>query len=77
MNMSSFDTESGSATEDIETEYTGPRIEIGFNSKYILEMINQLDDEKIVLKLSDSSSPVIATQSTNPELIYVLMPMRV
>ena len=77
MNMTSIDAESGSATEDIETEYNGPKIEIGFNSKYILEMINQLDDEKIVLKFSDSSSPVIATQSTNPELIYVLMPMRV
>ena len=77
MNMTSINTESGSATEDIETEYNGPKIEIGFNSKYILEMINQLDDEKIVLKFSDSSSPVIATQSTNPELIYVLMPMRV
>ena len=77
MNMTSIDAESGSATEDIETEYDGPKIEIGFNSKYILEMINQLDDEKIVLKFNDSTSPVIATQSTSPDLIYVLMPMRV
>ena len=49
----------------------------GFNSKYIFEMINQLDDERIILKFNDSSSPVIATQSSSADLIYVLMPMRV
>ncbi len=77
LNITSVDAESGTATEDIVTEYTGKEIEIGFNSKYILEMINQLDDEKVLLKFNDSSSPVIATESSNPNLIYVLMPMRV
>ena len=77
MNMSSIDSESGSATEDIETKYNGPQIDIGFNSKYILEMINHLDDEEVVLQFNDSSSPVIATETSNPDLIYVLMPMRV
>ena len=50
MNMTSVDAESGLATEDIETEYEGEEIEIGFNSKYILEMINNLDDEKLILR---------------------------
>ena len=77
MNMSSIDAESGSATEDIETKYDGPQIDIGFNSKYILEMMNQLDDEEVVLQFNDSSSPIIATETSNPDLIYVLMPMRV
>ena len=77
MNMTSIDSESGSATEDIVTEYNGQEIEIGFNSKYIYEMINQLDDEKILLKFNDSASPVIATESSNPNLLYVLMPMKV
>ena len=77
MNLTSIDAESGSATEDIVTQYNGQQIEIGFNSKYILEMINQLDDEKIILKFNSSSSPVIITETSNPNLIYVLMPMRV
>ncbi len=77
MNMSSIDEKSGSATEDIETKYEGQKIDIGFNSKYILEMINNLDDEDVVLKFSDSNSPVIASESSSPNLIYVLMPMRV
>ena len=75
--MTSADSENGLATEDINTEYTGDEMEIGFNSKYILEMINNLEDENIFLNFSDSSSPVIATESSNPNLIYVLMPMRI
>jgi len=77
MNMTSADSESGLATEDIVTEYSGAELEIGFNSKYILEMINNLEDEKVTLSFNDVSSPLIATEQSNPDLIYVLMPMRV
>ena len=77
MNMTSVDSDHGLATEDIVTEYSGNEMEVGFNSKYILEMINNLDDDKITLSFNDASSPVIATEQSNPDLIYVLMPMRV
>ena len=55
----------------------GDEMEIGFNSKYILEMINNLEDEIVILDFKDSASPVIAKEESNPNLIYVLMPMRV
>ena len=77
MNKTSVDSDNGLATEDIVTEYSGNEMEVGFNSKYILEMINNLDDDKITLSFNDASSPVIATERSNPDLIYVLMPMRV
>ena len=77
MNISSVDSESGLAPEDIITEYSGNQMEVGFNSKYILEMINNLEDDNITLSFNDTSSPVIATEQSNPDLIYVLMPMRV
>jgi DNA polymerase-3 subunit beta len=77
MNLSSVNIESGTATEDIITNYSGDEIEIGFNSKYMLEMINNLEDDEILLNFKDSASPVIAIEDSNPELIYVLMPMRV
>ena len=77
MNISSVGLESSLATEDIITEYSDIEMEVGFNSKYVLEMINNLEDDKITLSFNDSSSPVIATEQSNPELIYVLMPMRV
>jgi len=77
MNMTSVNSENGTATEDIVTEYSGKEIEIGFNSKYILEMINNLEDEVIILSFKDSASPVTAIEESNPNLVYVLMPMRV
>jgi DNA polymerase-3 subunit beta len=77
MNMSSVNSESGTATEDVVTSYSGDEIEIGFNSKYMLEMINNLEDDQIILNFKDSASPVIAIEDSNPELTYVLMPMRV
>ena len=77
MNLSSFNSESGTATEDIVTNYSGDEIEIGFNSKYILEMINNLQDDEILISFKDSISPISATEESNPNLIYVLMPMRV
>ena len=52
-------------------------MDIGFNSKYILELINNLEDDEITLSFKDPASPVIAVEESNPDLIYVLMPMRV
>ena len=77
VNLTSVNNESGTATEDINVNYSGDEIEIGFNSKYILEMINNLEDETVILDFKDSASPVIAKEESNPNLIYVLMPMRV
>ena len=77
LNMSSVNSENGTATEDISMDYKGEKIEIGFNSKYVLEMINNLEDENIILNFKDSASPVTAMEESNPNLIYVLMPMRV
>ena len=61
----------------MKVKYEGEEIEIGFNSKYILELINNLEDDEINIAYKDSSSPIIATEKSNPDLIYVLMPMRV
>ena len=64
----------GAVMEDSDE---GEEIEIGFNSKYLLEMINQLNEEKLVLEFCDTTSPLIVKESSGNDLIYVLMPMRV
>ena len=77
MNISTSNADNGTATEDIETDYQGDEIEIGFNSKYILDMVNNLEDDEICLSFRDNSSPITATESSDPDLVYVLMPMRI
>jgi len=42
-----------------------------------MDIVNNLDDDKITLKLKDGSSPITAQEKSNTNLIYVLMPMRV
>ena len=77
VNLNTINNENSTATEDIKIKYQGDEIEIGFNSKYILDIVNNLEDEVVTIKLKDNSSPIIATEKSNTNLVYVLMPMRV
>ena len=77
VNLSTVNSDNSTATEDIKCEYNGDEIEIGFNSKYIMDIINNLESENIRLKFKDNSSPIIVEEKSNPNLIFVLMPMRV
>ncbi len=77
LNLNTDNNESSTASEDLPIKYDGDNIEIGFNSKYIMDIINNLEDEKISIFLKDNSSPIIAKEKSNSNLVYVLMPMRV
>ena len=77
LNLNTINNESSTASEDLEINYNGDEIEIGFNSKYIMDIVNNLEDEEISILLKDNTSPIIALESSNSSLVYVLMPMRV
>ena len=42
-----------------------------------MDIVNNLEDEIISIDLKDGSSPIIAKEKSNSNLVYVLMPMRV
>ncbi len=77
LNLNTINNESSTASEDLNINYEGDDIEIGFNSKYIMDMMNNLEDDEIVINLKDNSSPIIVQENSNTSLVYVLMPMRV
>ncbi len=77
LNLNTVNNESSTASEDLKINYNGDEIEIGFNSKYIMDIVNNLEDEEISINLKDNTSPIIATENSNNNLVYVLMPMRV
>ncbi len=77
INLNTINNDNSTATEDLNLEYDGDEFEIGFNSKYIMDIVNNLEDEIINLKFKDGSSPIIAQENSNSNLVYVLMPMRV
>ena len=75
--LSVTNPDSGSATEEIEVDYDGDPIDIGFNSRYLLDIAAQLDGEVAVLKLADPGSPTLIQDKDAKGALYVLMPMRV
>ena len=77
LNLNTINNESSTASEDLTINYQGDEIEIGFNSKYIMDIVNNLEDTEISINLKDNTSPIIAQEYSNTNLVYVLMPMRV
>ena len=77
INLSTINSENSTATEDIKTSYDGKEIEIGFNAKYIMDMLENLEGEEIRISFNDNSTPIIAQEKSDSDTIYVLMPMRV
>tara|TARA_Y100000588_G_C14263252_1_gene928590 strand:- start:105 stop:1175 length:1071 start_codon:yes stop_codon:yes gene_type:complete len=75
--LSASNPESGTATEELEVNYSGDTIEIGFNSRYLLDIANQIEGENIEFSLADSGSPTIVRDLEDNSALYVLMPMRV
>ena len=69
--------EGGSGIEEINIKYNGPSLDIGFNSGYLKEIINQFTLEEITILFSDSTAPTIIKDNSKAESFYVLMPMRV
>jgi len=75
--VSAQSAEAGSATEEIEARYDDEPLEIGFNSKYLLDIAAQIDGDGCRLRMADSASPTIISDSADNSALYVLMPMRV
>jgi DNA polymerase III subunit beta len=75
--VSATSPENGTAVEEIEVRYDAAAIEIGFNSRYLLDITQQIDGEGARFLMSDSASPTIVRDISDPGVLYVLMPMRV
>lgn len=68
--------EVGEAKEEIPLNYKGKPIEVSFNSRYLLDVFNALDDEVVQMSFSDSSSPCLVNSEQDPGFSAVVMPMR-
>jgi len=69
--------DAGEAHEQLEAEYDGQELEIGFNARYVLDVLNVLaEGERVQLCLNDHLSPGLV-RSNDPSYSYVVMPMRI
>ena len=75
--VSATSPENGTAVEELEVRYQSTPLEIGFNSRYLLDITEQIAGEYVQFQMSDAGSPTILRDSADTSALYVLMPMRV
>ena len=75
--LSASSPESGSAVEEIEADYQSTPLEIGFNSRYLMDILAQIEGKTVRFSMADAASPTVVHDSTEGGAVYVLMPMRV
>lgn len=74
--VSSSNPELGDSREEIEVIYDGPEINIGFNAKYLIDILQVQNSERIYLIIKDNISPGIIKSDNDIDFLAVVMPMR-
>ncbi len=69
--------ENGTASEEIPADYTSPEFEVGFNYRYLLDILDQVASDQVEVHLADAAAPTLIREGGDAEALYVLMPMRV
>lgn len=77
LTLSVNNPDAGQAIEELGVDYEASPIEIGFNARYLLDIIGQLTGDTAVLRLADAGSPTLIQDREGAPSLYVLMPMRV
>ncbi|MEO5734488.1 MAG: DNA polymerase III subunit beta [Rubrivivax sp.] len=79
LRIASSNAEQEEAKEELEVDYSGDPIEIGFNVTYLIEVLANTDNahEMVRLELQDSSASALFSVPEQPGFKYVVMPMRI
>ena len=67
----------GSAMEEMDAKYEADSLEIGYNFRYLLDILAQIKGENVQISFSDAMSPAVLHDAGDSSAIYVLMPMRI
>jgi DNA polymerase-3 subunit beta len=77
LELSVTNPDHSTATEELAVEFEPESFEIGFNARYLLDIIGQIKSDNAVFLFNDAGSPTLVKEDANPSALYVLMPMRV
>lgn len=69
--------ENGAAAEEVPGEYAAMPFEIGFNSRYLMDILAQIEGDLVEVHLADAAAPTLIRENDSSPALYVLMPMRV
>src|SRR3954469_15119341 len=77
LKISSTNADQEEAVEELEIDYGGDKIDIGFNVTYLLDVLNNLKCDQVNISLGDSNSSALMSIPENADFKYVVMPMRI
>ena len=77
LEITSNNPELGDAKEEMDVTYKGPGLKIGFNAKYLLDILNSFTDETVKIELNDQLSPGLIVPEHDTDYTCVVMPMRI
>ncbi|MDD2720550.1 MAG: DNA polymerase III subunit beta [Gallionella sp.] len=77
LSVISSNSEQEEAQIEIETDYHGDALDIGFNVNYLLEGLNSVNSEQVIFSFGSPNSSILITSPENQEFRYVVMPMRI
>jgi DNA polymerase-3 subunit beta len=69
--------ENGAAAEEVPGDYAAMPFEIGFNSRYLMDILGQIEGDLVEVHLADAAAPTLIRENDSSPALYVLMPMRV
>jgi DNA polymerase-3 subunit beta len=77
LRVASNNAEQEEAVDELDIDYGGDSIEIGFNVTYLIDALSNMDQDMVKLELSDGNSSALFTIPDNTSFKYVVMPMRI
>jgi DNA polymerase III subunit beta len=69
--------ENGTAAEEVPGDYKSEGFEIGFNARYLMDILAQVSGDTVEVHLADAAAPTLIRENDKASALYVLMPMRV
>lgn len=76
LHLQAHNPEQDEAEEEVEIDYQGKELSIGFNVSYLLDVLGVVDSENVQISLIDSNSSSLITPDGSTDSRYVVMPMR-
>jgi DNA polymerase-3 subunit beta len=75
--VSSSNPDIGEAREEVAIEYKNDKLSLGFNARYVIDVLGAMKAEKVIIELQDPLSPVLLREEGNENYKCVIMPMRI
>ena len=72
----SSNSQLGKVREEISIKLQGEEIQIAFNSRYLLDVLKNMEDDEVIMKMTSSISPCVIEEKDNENAKYLVLPVR-